>query len=101
MFELMGESPEVAARSTQTVLKIETNLAQSAMTNIEERDPKATCNRMNIAGLQKIAKGYDWPGYFTAIGLSRIDTFNVAQPKFFAKVGQLIRTIAPKIGNHI
>ncbi len=96
MFELMGESPEVAARSTQTVLKIETNLAQSAMTNIEERDPKATCNRMNIAGLQKIAKGYDWPGYFTAIGLSRIDTFNVAQPKFFAKVGQLIRTIAPE-----
>jgi len=96
MFELMGESPEAAQKSMQTVMKIETDLAKSAMTNIEERDPKATCNRMNIAGLQKIAKGYDWPVYFQTIGLSQIDTFNVAQPKFFAQVGKMIAKVKPE-----
>jgi putative endopeptidase len=55
MFELMGETPEAAQKSMQTVMKIETALAQSAMTNVEERDPQSTCNRMNIAGLQKIS----------------------------------------------
>ncbi len=95
MFELMGDSPEIAGKSAQTVMKIETALAQSAMTNVEERDPQATCNRMNVAGLQKIAKGYDWPGYFEAIGLARIDTFNVAQPKFFTQVGKMIGKVKP------
>jgi len=96
MFELLGESPETAKQSMQTVMKIETSLAKSAMTNIEERDPKATCNRMNIAGLQKISQNYDWPEYFKTIGLANIDTFNVAQPKFFAQVSQIINKVKPE-----
>jgi len=96
MFQLIGEAPEMAHKSMQTVMKIETNLARSAMTNLEERDPKATCNRMDIAGLQKISATYNWSEYFSTIGLANIDTFNVAQPKFFTQVSQLIDKVDPE-----
>ncbi|MFA6744018.1 MAG: M13 family metallopeptidase [Candidatus Neomarinimicrobiota bacterium] len=96
MFKLMSEAPEVAQKSMQTVMKIETDLARSAMTNLEERDPIATCNRMDVAGLKKIAGNYDWSEYFSSIGLANIDTFNIAQPKFFSQVSRLIDKVKPE-----
>jgi len=95
MFELLGDTPQQAEQAMKHVMQIETRLAQAALTNVELRDPQVACNRMDIAGLQKIAPQFDWPGYFNAIGLARIDTLNVAQVRFFRGLSDLLAGTQP------
>ncbi len=45
MFQLLGDSPEVAAAEAQTVLRIETALARGSLTQVERRDPKSFITR--------------------------------------------------------
>jgi len=84
-------NPEKAA---QSVMQLETRLASASMTKVEERDPVATCNRMDVAGLGKIAPAIDWLAYFKGIGLTGSDTFNVAQPRFFSAVSRLLNDVS-------
>ena len=40
MFELLGDAPSVAATEAQTVMRIETALANGSLTRVQRRDPK-------------------------------------------------------------
>ncbi|MFL6207619.1 MAG: M13 family metallopeptidase [Pyrinomonadaceae bacterium] len=88
MFELMGDKPEQAAAEAQTVMQMETKLAEASMTRVERRDPQKTYHRMTTADLQKLTPNFDWADYFKSIGLTRKTDTNVAQPKFFAEVNR-------------
>ena len=68
MFELLGEPKEAAARDAQTVLDIETGLAKVSLDRVERRDPANTDHKMTRKELAALAPGFDWDGYFTAIG---------------------------------
>ena len=50
MFELLGDSPAVAATEAQTVLRIETALAKGSLTQVERRDPKLLYHKMTRRG---------------------------------------------------
>ena len=92
MFELMGDDSESARKAADTIMKIETRLAKASNTRLENRDPQATFNKMDLNKFGSISK-YDWPSYFETIGVSDPGEINVAQPKFFTEIGRMVSDV--------
>lgn len=86
MFELLGDKPETAAAEAQTVMRIETGLANGAMTRVERRDPKSLDHKLTAGELEKIAPDFQWQVYFSKVGLPSLGSLNVAVPNFFKTV---------------
>jgi len=93
IFELAGISKEQAGKDAETILNIETQLAQTSLTRLELRDPIKNYNKTDLAGLKKMAPQFDWEQYFTAIGMKATDEINVGQPKFFTGMASLMTSI--------
>jgi endothelin-converting enzyme/putative endopeptidase len=83
MFELLGDAPDAAAANAQTVLRIETALAQGAMSRVDRRDPNKVYHRMSRAELAALSPSFDWNTYFKDQGLAGVQSLNVAVPDFF------------------
>ena len=90
MFTLLGETPDVADKNGQSVMALETRLAQASNTKVEMRDPKANYNAKTLSQLQSDAPEVNWQRYFGAIGLAQPGSFNLAQPKFFKTLAKEI-----------
>lgn len=93
MFELLGEKKAEAEADAKTVLKIETALAEASLTRVERRNPHNLDHKMALAGLEKIVPSFDWPKYFSILGLPKVASLNVAQPKFFAAIETEIKDV--------
>jgi putative endopeptidase len=83
MFELLGDNPEMAGNEAQTVMRIETALAEGSMTRVERRDPKSLDHKMTAAELEKIAPDFRWQVYFAKVGMPNLQSLNVMVPAFF------------------
>ena len=88
MFELMGDDAARAAAEAQTVMALETKLAEVSLTKVEMRDPEKLYHRMTMAQMKEAAPGFDWPAYFQNIGLTQKTDVNVATPNFFKAMEQ-------------
>lgn len=93
MLALLGDDPAAAATEAQTVLALETQMAQVSMTRVERRDPNATYNKMTLAQLDALSPGFSYAPYFAAVGAPDPGPLIVGQPKFFAAVGGLLKTV--------
>lgn len=82
MFQLLGESPETAAKSAQTVLDIETALARASIDRVRRRDPRNRDNKMTRDQLAALAPNFDWNAYFKATGAPAFTELNVGWPDF-------------------
>jgi putative endopeptidase len=75
-----GGDPAAAA---QSVLVLETALARGQWTQVENRDPVKTYNRVELDALAPLAPGFDWPGWLAATGLAgKSRDVVVGQPSF-------------------
>ena len=90
MFELMGDDATKAAAAAQTVLALETRLAEASLTRVERRDPQKTYHRMTLAQLRELTPNYDWPAFFKGIGLTQKADVNVGSPDFFKVVDKML-----------
>ena len=90
MFELLGDVPATAATEAQTVMRIETALAQGSMTRVERRDPKALDHKMTTAELEKMTPEFHWKVYFTKVGTPSLSSLNVASPGFFKGMNEVL-----------
>lgn len=89
IFTLAGYEEAKAAEVRQTIMAMETRLAQASMDRIERRNPYATYNKKTVKELISIVPSFGWLDYFDGIGIS-IDELNVSQPLFFAEAEKLI-----------
>ena len=83
MFQLLGDSPEVAAGEAQTVMRIETALAKGSLTQVERRDPKQLYHKMQRRELEGLSPSFRWKEYFSLAGQPGLQSLNVAAPEFF------------------
>jgi putative endopeptidase len=95
MLELSGAAAGTASAEAATVLDVETRLAKASLTRVENRDPQKTYNKMTLAELQAMAGGFDWPLYFTQLGVKDVPPLNVRQPQFFRAFGEAATAVAP------
>jgi putative endopeptidase len=90
MFQLAGDSPEKAAAEAQTVMAIETALAQDSMSRTDRRDPAKRYHIMTLAELEKLTPDFAWQSYLQGIGMGAFETLNVSYPQFFTAMNGLI-----------
>jgi putative endopeptidase len=93
MFELLGDDAAKAAAEAQTVLALETKLAEGSLTKVEMRDPEKIYHRMTVAQVTELAPNYDWPGYMQKLGVTQKTDVNVATPGFFKVVNQMLTSV--------
>jgi putative endopeptidase len=92
MFELLGDSPDTAAKNAAVVMRIETSLAQASLTRVERRDPYKQKHKMTVADLYKVAPDFDWNAYFAAGGAPSFPILNVGWPDFFKDVNAQLKS---------
>jgi len=95
MFELLGDDAAKAAAEAQTVMAIETKLAEASLTRVEMRDPARIYHRMTVAQVKELAPAYDWDGYMKKLGVTAKTDINVATPDFFTKAVNPMLTSVP------
>ena len=86
MFKLAGWDQKTAGAAAQTVMGIETKLAEASLDNVALRDPSATDHNTTFAQLQAMAPHVDWATYFKHKGIPAEVDINVDQPKFMQEV---------------
>ena len=92
MFELMGDSPDVARKNAATVMRMETSLAKASLTQVERRDPYKQKHKMTVHDLYKIAPEFDWNAFFHASNVPKFEILNVSWPDFFKDVDAQIKS---------
>ncbi|MCU1308192.1 MAG: Endothelin-converting enzyme 1 [Acidobacteriaceae bacterium] len=92
MFALIGQTPQEAAQSADTVLKIETELAKAAMDRTHRRDPKNLDHKMTVSEIQTLAPNFHLDTYFAATGAPAFNELNVGNPEFFKAVNTVIES---------
>ncbi len=90
MFKLAGDTPEKAASEAQSVMTIETALAQGSMSRTDMRDPAKRYHMMTLTDLGKLTPDFDWPAYLHGISMGSFETLNVMTPDFFTAMNTLI-----------
>ncbi|WP_159628407.1 M13 family metallopeptidase [Massilia puerhi] len=74
-----------AAAQAKAIVDFETELAKVQWTRVENRDPVKRYNKTDVAGLAKLAPGYDWTAALGAAGVgNKLDYIIVNQPSYFS-----------------
>jgi putative endopeptidase len=90
LFTLAGQSPQQAADSAQTVLRIETALAEASMDRTARRDPKNRDHKMTREEAVALGPDFYLNQYFAETGAPNFTQVNVVNPEFFKKVNGVI-----------
>jgi putative endopeptidase len=86
VFQLLGDSSDVAKQNADAVMRIETALATASMTRVERRDPYRRKNKIKLADLQQMVPSFDWAAYFSTLKTPQFEIINVAPPAFFKEL---------------
>src|ERR1700683_1398454 len=91
-FTLAGQTPQQAADSAQTVLRIETALAKASMDRTARRDPKTQDHKMTRDEAVALGPNFYLNRYFTDVGAPNFSQLNVANPDFFKQVNGVLES---------
>jgi len=91
-FTLAGQTPQQAADSAQTVLRIESSLAKAAMDRTARRDPKNRDHKMSRDEAVALGPNFYLNRYFTAVGAPNFTQLNVTNPDFFKQVNGVVES---------
>ena len=96
IFTLSGYKKKQAQKAAKNVLKIETALAEAAMTREESRNYAIQYNIRTIELLKADYPNIDWSAFFAGIGLPQLDQVCLMQPNFLAKVNELVKSLSDR-----
>jgi predicted metalloendopeptidase len=94
MFVLLGDDAAKAQSEAQTVMAIETKLAEVSLTRVQMRDPANLYHRLTPAQLKELAPAYDWSSYEKKLGVDPAGDVNVAPPDFFKTVNAMLSSVS-------
>ena len=90
MLTLVGESESQAKSDADTVIAIETALAQAQMDNVKRRDPKNINNKMTLAQFKQLVPSINWDEYLASVSAPAVDHYLVSAPDFFRAEEKLL-----------
>jgi putative endopeptidase len=90
MLKYLGYKDKDAALYAGRILLLETAMAQPRLDRVERRDRRKSYNPMTVADLQKITPAIKWNAYLNGLGVKKIDTLIVSQPKYMAALQDLL-----------
>lgn len=89
---MSGIDSLVAKKSATEILAMETKLAKIHRKLEDLRDPYANYNKMSTENFYKLAPSLDMPGYFTTIGIPKVDSVIVGQPEYYKALETIIKS---------
>jgi endothelin-converting enzyme/putative endopeptidase len=92
VYALTGQTPEQAAKSAETVLRIETALAKASMDRTQRRDPKNRDHKMTRDQAVALAPAFLLNRYFKNMGAPEFSEMNVINPDFFKQVNGVVES---------
>jgi predicted metalloendopeptidase len=90
MLQYLGDSPAVAKANAEKILGFETELSKPRLDRVERRDSRKSYNPMSVADLQKLMPAINWSQYLSGVGMPKLDTVIVSQPKYMAALQNLL-----------
>jgi putative endopeptidase len=90
---LLGDTPEAAKAGADTVVAIETKLAEASRTPVALRDHEAQYNKKPLTELAALTPNWDWAAYLKAIEAKPIDYVIVGQPEFFQRINEMLASV--------
>ena len=91
MLQFLGDSETAAKTSAEQILALETKMAESMLDRVERRDRRKTYNPMTIAELSAISPSINWNNYLDGVGIGKIDSIIVSQPKYIKQVETILK----------
>lgn len=82
MLQFIGELEGTAKENASKILALETKMSTATLDRVERRDRRKTYNPMAISDLEKLLPTVDWPAYFETVGMGKVDSLVVSQPKY-------------------
>jgi endothelin-converting enzyme/putative endopeptidase len=79
---LAGETAAAAKAEAETVMKIETALAEGSLDLVSRRDPEKVYHRMATSDMVALSPKFAWREYLVASGAPGFTSVNVASPEF-------------------
>ena len=96
MLELAGEPAARAEAEARSIYDLERTIAESHWTRVEMRDPRRIYNRVDLAGLEKLAPRFDWHRYLVALGHPDLTAFDATTPRSVEQLNTLVVKVAPE-----
>ena len=91
MLQFLEEKPAQAKINANKILALEIAMSIPRLDRVERRDSKKQYNPTAIADLQKMLPLVDFNTYIKGIGLSKIDTVIVTQPRYIAALQTIFK----------
>jgi predicted metalloendopeptidase len=92
MLTLAGQSD--AKGKARRIMALETRLAHIQWTQVQNRDPQKTYNKVDLAGLDKLTPGYSWQAYLQESRIAgKADYVIVGQPSYFTGFAALVKQV--------
>ncbi|MFD2164325.1 M13 family metallopeptidase [Paradesertivirga mongoliensis] len=90
LFTLTGSSAEAAKINAETIIRLETKLAEAQLSRVELRDPQKTYNKFALTDLSKLTPNINWTQLLPKMRVSGQDSILVNNPKFFSELNNLV-----------
>jgi putative endopeptidase len=94
MLRLLGDSPEAATAAAETVVSIETRLAEASRTPVQLRDREAQYNKKTASQRAALSPRVNWDLYLKTVDVDPACDTIVGQPEFFQRVNQLLESVS-------
>ena len=91
MLQFLGEKPAVAKANANKILALEIEMSKPRLDRVERRDRRKTYNPMTVADLQKLTPSINWNSYLNGIGISKVDSVIVSQPKYMTSLESIFK----------
>lgn len=82
MLQFIGENEADAKANAEKILALETTMSTATFDRVERRDRRKTYNPMTVADLQNILPTVNWNQYLETVGIGKLDSIVVSQPKY-------------------
>ena len=91
MLTFLGENKTLAKQNAEKILALEIAMAKPRLDRVERRDRRKTYNPMKVADLQKLTPSVNWNNFIQGVGISKIDTIIVSQPKYMLALEEIYK----------
>jgi len=93
IFLLLGDDDSAAQREAQSVMKIETQLAQATFDRARMSDPKNRDHKMTVPELSEFAPNLQFQRYFRSLNAPAFKEVNVINPGFLHKLNGMLDSV--------
>lgn len=92
MYKFIGIDETKARKEAETILAIETKLAEPRLDKVQRRDMRNFNNPKSLKELQNLTPSVDWKKFIKDLGVEKtLDTVMVMQPKYMTALNSLLK----------